>query len=53
MTYRGIEIKEVNNKFRLISPVNGTLRIFKTVEMAKKYIDNAVAIDSHAKAMAR
>ena len=51
MMYKGIEIKEVNNKFRLVSPVNGTLRIFKTIELAKAYIDNAVAIDSHAFAM--
>lgn len=46
MVYKGIEIKEVNQKFRLISPVNGTLRIFETLELAKHYIDNAIALDS-------
>ena len=46
MIYKGVEIKEVNNKFRLISPENGTLRIFRTLEMAKHYIDNSAAIDS-------
>ncbi len=51
MTYRGIKIFEKNKKFRLYSPVNGTLRIFDTLEAAKHYIDNATVIDGHAKAM--
>jgi len=55
MTYKGVEItrNEKNGKFYLISPVNGTQRIFKTLELAKAYIDRADAIDSHAEAMAR
>lgn len=51
MTYKGIEIIEKNDKYRLISPINGTLRIFKNIELAKNYINNAESIDSHAKAM--
>ena len=54
MTYKGVEITvRTSGKFQLISPVNGTLRIFRTLEKAMYYVDNAVAIDSHAKAMGR
>ena len=52
MTYKGVEITvRTSGKFQLISPVNGTLRIFNTLEQAQYYIDHAVALDSHAKAM--
>lgn len=52
--YHGTEITQrASGKYYLESPVNGTQRIFRTLEMAKKYVDNAEALDSHARAMAR
>lgn len=53
MNYKGVEItkNEKSGKFYLLSPVNGTWRIFKTLEMAKNYIDKADVIDSKARAM--
>lgn len=52
MTYKNVEIiVRKSGKFQLISPVNGTIRIFTTIEHVKNYIDNAVVIDSNAKAL--
>lgn len=54
MTYKGVEITVTKSgKFSLISPVNGTLRIFNTMDLAVNYINKAEIIDSHAKALAR
>ena len=54
MWYKGVEItKTKSGKYELASPVNGTRRIFKNLELAKTYIENAEAIDSHAMAMNR
>ena len=50
--YKGVEITvRTSGKFQLISPVNGTLRIFNTLAQAQYYIDNAVTLDSNAEAM--
>lgn len=52
MIYKGIEIEvRKSGKFQLFSTVNGTLRIFNTLEQAKNYIDNAEVLESHADAM--
>ena len=52
MTYKGIKITmDKDGDFRLFSPVNGTLRIFDTLERAKYYIDHAEDLDSRARAM--
>lgn len=52
MIYNGIEIRvRKAGNFELNSPVNGTLRIFNTLEKAKYYIDHAFVIDTHAKGM--
>lgn len=54
MKYKGVEITvRASGKYQLISPNNGTTRIFKTIEKAKYYIDHYEALDSHAEAMAR
>ena len=54
MIYKNIKInKRKSGKFELISPINGTRRIFNTLEMAKNYIDNTIIIDSNANAMMR
>ena len=54
MMYKGIEIRRrVTGKHELNSPINGTLRLFRTEEQAKNYIDNARALDASARAMAK
>lgn len=55
MRYKAIEItkSEKTGNYYLISPINGTLRIFKNLELAYNYIDNCEAIDSHAEAVGR
>ena len=49
--YNGVDIKVKNGKFYLKSPVNNTQRIFPTIELAKKYVDNATDIDFRASRM--
>ena len=53
MNYKGVEItrNEKSGNFYLKSPENGTQRIFKNLEMAMNYIDNARVIDSNFKAI--
>lgn len=51
--YKGVEITQKGDSFYLKSPVNGTQRIFRSLELAKNYVDNADALDSHARAMSR
>ena len=55
MKYKGVKItkNEKSGKYYLLSPVNGTQRIFRSLELAKNYIGNAEAIESHAKGIAR
>ena len=53
-TYKGVKVDiREDGACELISPVNGTKRIFPDWEYAENYINNAEAIDSHAEAMAR
>lgn len=54
-TYKGVQItkNEKSGNYYLKSPVNGTQRIFKTIERALYYIDYCEALDSHATAMGR
>lgn len=50
MRYKGIEItKTETGKYKIISPYNGTVRIFKNKELLKNYIDNWKVIDINAK----
>lgn len=52
MTYKGVEIKVSRyGTYHLVSPVNHTKRIFKTLELAKNYIDNAEDLELRAKYM--
>lgn len=52
MEYKGIEIRiRKSGKYELTSPVNGTNRIFKQLETAKRYIDRAKTIDENAEAL--
>ena len=49
----GVEIKKniVTGSYYINSPLNGTVRIFHTLRMVKNYLDNYVALDSHAEAL--
>lgn len=50
MKYRGIEIIiSKYGTYHLFSPVNGKRRIFRTLELAKNYIDNAEDIEFMAR----
>ena len=51
--YSGVQISqnEKTGSFFLKSPVNGTQRIFSSIEMARNYIDHCYVLDSHAMAM--
>lgn len=50
MNYKGVEITMLESgNFKLISPVNGTVRIFKTIERAIYYIDHAEDLHYWAK----
>ena len=51
--YMGVEIKKniVTGSYYINSPLNGTVRIFHTLRMVKNYLDNYVALDSHAEAL--
>lgn len=52
MNYKGVEITvRKSGKFQLTSPVNGTTRIFPTLEMAKAYVDRAEDLDFRARMM--
>lgn len=53
MVYNGVEItaNTATGSFYLKSPVNGTQRIFRTLEKAMYYIDHAIVLDSRVKGM--
>lgn len=55
MKYKNVEITKnpKSGNYYLKSPANGTTRIFKSLELAKYYIDNYEALEDMAKALAR
>ena len=53
--YNGVTIErnEETGTYYLISPASGVQKLFKNMEYAKNFIDNAEVLESNARALAR
>ena len=49
-SYKGRKV-EIKNGHYYVKASNGTLRIFENEEYLKNFINNEVALESHARAM--
>lgn len=53
--YKGVTIGQnvASHNYYLLSPYNGTLRIFTTLEGARRYLDNYKIMDENSRFIAR
>lgn len=53
--YKGVVItkNQKSGNYYLVSPTNGTQRIFRNIEGATYFVDNCKSLDSNAAAMRR